>query len=439
MPRLTIDNREVEVPAGSTILDAAAKLGIDIPTLCFLKDLDPSTSCMVCVVKIAGLPSLVPACATIATDDMKVESDSERVREARRAALELLLSDHLGDCMGPCQMTCPARMDIPLMIRHIAAGRLADAIATVKKDIALPAVLGRICPAPCEKSCRRAAHDDAVSICLLKRYVADVDLGSDNPYLPQCKPKRGKRVAIIGAGPAGLAAAYYLTQDGFDCTIFDDHDDPGGTLRYALCGTGILPVRENHRQAPPGDADATRLPREVLEREIASIMKLGVEFRPQTRIGDALSIETLRRDFDAVFVAVGKLDQADAEAMGLQADKNGIVIEAATYQTSVPGVFAGGDAVRNRKLAVRSVADGKEAAAAIAQYILGQPVTGPQRPFNTRIGRLKEGEIEIFLSNASDKPRLKPTADDSVFSDDQARHEAARCLHCDCRKSDLCK
>src|SRR3972149_9846484 len=131
MPRLTIDNREVEPAAGSTILDAAAKLGIDIPTLCFLKDLDPSTSCMVCVVKIAGLPSLVPACATIATDDMKVESDSERVREARRAALELLLSDHLGDCMGPCQMTCPARMDIPLMIRHIAAGRLADAIATV--------------------------------------------------------------------------------------------------------------------------------------------------------------------------------------------------------------------------------------------------------------------------------------------------------------------
>ncbi len=435
MPKLKIDNREVEVPAGATILDAAARLRIDIPTLCFLKGCDPSTSCMVCVVKIDGLPNLVPACATVATDGMQVESDSEEVREARRAALELLLSDHLGDCMGPCQMTCPARMDIPLMIRQIAAGRLADAIVTVKKDIALPAVLGRICPAPCEKSCRRAVHDQALSICLLKRYVADVDLQSDKPYLPQCKPSRSKRVAIIGAGPAGLAAAYYLSQDGFDCTIFDDHDEPGGMLRYALCSTGILPVSCNHRK----DADATKLPRDVLDKEITSIMKLGVEFRPETRIGDKISIQDLQRDSDAVFIAVGKLEQADVEAMGLEAGKNGIAIEAGTYQTSLPGVFAGGDAVRNRKLAVRSVADGKEAAASIAQYILGQPVTGPERPFNTRIGRLKEDEIEIFLNNVSDKSRVQPTADDGGFSDDQARDEAARCLHCDCRKPQTCK
>ena len=419
MPKLKIDNRELEVPDGTTILAAAAKLRIDIPTLCFLKGLDPSTSCMVCVVKVAGLPSLVPACATLAADGMKVESDSQEVREARRAALELLLSDHLGDCMGPCRMTCPARMDIPLMIRQIAAGRLADAIVTVRKDIALPAVLGRICPAPCEKPCRRAAHDQALSICLLKRYAADVDLQSDKPYLPQCKPKRSKRVAIIGAGPAGLAAAYYLSQDGFDCTIFDDHDEPGGTLRYAI--------------------DGDQLPRDVLDKEIASIMKLGVEFRPQTRIGDKISIQDLQKDFDAVFVAVGNLEQAEFEAMALEAGKNGIAIEAATYQTSLPGVFAGGDAVRNRKLAVRSVADGKEAAVSIAQHILAQPVTGPQRPFNTRIGRLKDGEIEIFLNNVSDKSRVQPTADDGGFSDDQARSEAARCLHCDCRKPQTCK
>ncbi len=94
----------------------------------------------------------------------------------RKAALELLLSDHLGDCMGPCHVTCPANMNIPLMIRQILEGKLEDAIATVKKDIALPAVLGRICPAPCEKACRRDSYDNGVSICLLKRYVADVDL-----------------------------------------------------------------------------------------------------------------------------------------------------------------------------------------------------------------------------------------------------------------------
>ena len=419
MPRLTIDNRQVEVEQGATILDAADKLGVEIPTMCFLKGCEPSTSCMVCVVKVEGLPSLAPACATIAADGMRVQSNSDQVRQARKAALELLLSDHLGDCMGPCQMTCPARMNIPLMIRQIASGKLADAIATVKKDIALPTVLGRICPRPCEKSCRRAVFDEAVSICLLKRYVADVDLCSANSYLPQCKPKRGKRVAIIGAGPAGLAAAYYLQQDGFDCTLFDDHEQPGGMLRYAV--------------------PAYELPRDVLDKEIALILKLGIEFRGQTPIGDALPMEDLRKDFDAVFVAVGELKPDAAPAMGLEAGQNGIAVDAGTYRTNLPGVFAGGDAVRKRRLTVRAVADGKEAAASICQYLSGRTVTGPDKPFNTRIGKLKDGEIEVFLHGVSTASRVTPAANDAGFSDEQARDEAARCLHCDCRKPQSCK
>ncbi|MHC4196261.1 MAG: 2Fe-2S iron-sulfur cluster-binding protein, partial [Planctomycetota bacterium] len=187
MVRVVIDNREVEVEAGSTILDAASKLGIEIPTMCFLKGYRPSTSCMVCVVEVVGLNKLVPACGSIAEEGMRVITSSEEVARARRMALELLLSDHLGDCMGPCQVICPAKMEIPLMIRQIAAGRLEEAIATIKKDIALPAVLGRICPAPCERGCRRGSFDKAVSICKLKRYAADVDLQSPKAYLPVCK------------------------------------------------------------------------------------------------------------------------------------------------------------------------------------------------------------------------------------------------------------
>ncbi|MHC4302728.1 MAG: 2Fe-2S iron-sulfur cluster-binding protein [Planctomycetota bacterium] len=214
MPRVVIDNHAVEVPSGSTILDAADKSGIQIPTMCFLKGHRPLTSCMICVVRVEGLAKLVPACGTIAEDGMRVESNSDEVKQARRAALELMLSEHVGDCMGPCQVTCPAQMNIPLMIRQIAAGKLGEAIETVKKDIALPAVLGRICPAPCERTCRRAQADSAVSICLLKRYVADVDLASEESYMPARQPKQNKRVAIVGAGPAGLAAAYYLLKDG---------------------------------------------------------------------------------------------------------------------------------------------------------------------------------------------------------------------------------
>ena len=422
MPKLFIDNREVEVDKGATILDAAGKLGIEIPTMCFLKNYKPSTSCMVCVVKVNGLDNLVPACGTVVKDGMRVESNSEEVRQARKAALELLLSDHVGDCLGPCQVICPARMNIPLMIRQIAAGNFREAIATVKKDIALPAVLGRICPKPCEKGCRRAVFDEAVSICLLKRYVADLDLQSANPYLPPCKPTQNKRVAIVGAGPAGLAAAYYLQQAGFRCTVFDDHEKPGGMLRYA--------VPKEH------------LPIEVLDKEIALIEKLGMKFKGQTRIGTDLLMEDLRKDFDAVFVAFGQLKPGDAESMDLEETPNGIKVNDKTYQTNLPGVFAGGDAVHKRKLTVRAVADGKETAVSISQYLSppkADSVTGPVKEFNTRIGKLMDGEIEKFLACSNKAERTRPSGKDGGFTEQQARKEATRCLHCDCRKADTCK
>ena len=275
MPTLFIDNREVHVDDGATILDAALKLGIEIPTMCFKKGYEPSTSCMLCVVKVNDRPNLVPACGNPAEEGMRVDTVCEQVQQARKAALELQLSDHLGDCLGPCHVICPAQMNIPRMIRQIAAGKLDEAIVTVKQDIALPAVLGRICPKPCERGCRRAAIDEAVSICLLKRYVADVDLQSASPYIPVCRPSQDKKVAIVGAGPAGLAAAYYLQQDGFACMVFDEHEKPGGMLQYGV------PEEE--------------LPRDVLDKEVALIEKLGVNFEGKTRIGGAWRLQETAR------------------------------------------------------------------------------------------------------------------------------------------------
>ena len=417
LPRLTIDNREVEVEAGTTILEAARVLGIDIPTMCFLKGYKPSTSCMVCVVRVAGKEDLVPACGMIAQDGMRVETDTQEVKEARTAALELLLSDHVADCMGTCHVTCPARMNIPLMIRQIAGGDLRGAIETIKKDIALPAVLGRICPAPCEKSCRRGAYDEAVSICLLKRYAADVDLSSAKPYLPDCSPSSGKRIAIVGAGPAGLSAAYHLLQKGLACTVFDDHEKPGGMLRYAVSNE--------------------KLPAEVLDKEIALIERLGLEFRGGTRIGTDVSVEDLRKDFDAIFVASGKIQTDDRTWHILEKGPKGIAANRNTYETNVPGIFAGAVGIRN--LAVRAVAHGKEAAFAIHQYLSGKAVTGPGRQFNSHVGKLKDGEIDSFMIGVSESPRIDVLQEGEAFTDEQARAEAARCLHCDCRKPNDCK
>ncbi len=419
MPELTIDNRPVQIEEGATILDAAEKLGIAIPTMCFMKGMTPATSCMVCVVKVNGSPQLLPACGAVVRDGMVVETDTEEVREARRAALELLLSDHLRDCMGPCQVTCPATMNIPLMLRQIAAGELHQAIETVKADIALPAVLGRICAAPCEKACRRSAHDGPVPICLLKRYVADADLESDEPYIPVCKDKIGKRVAVVGAGPAGLAAAYYLVQDGVDCTVFDDHDKPGGALRYAV----------------PADD----LPREVVDDEVAVIEKLGVQFKLNTRIGQGVSLDDLRKEYDAVFFAVGKIEPDSAIALGFETGRDGVTIDRRTYATNLDGVFAGGDAVRNRKVCVRAVADGKEAAVSIGQYLRGLSVTGPESPFNTRMGKLQDGEMEVFLASADSAASIENPDKAKGLTDEQAVTQAQRCLHCDCRKPDACK
>jgi ferredoxin len=401
MPRLIIDNRQVEVAQGSTILDAAQKCGIEIPTMCFLPGCEATTSCMVCMVKIEGKANFVPACATAAVDGMVIHSDVEDVHQARAAALELLLSDHLGDCMGPCNVTCPARMNIPLMIRRIAAGKLRDAIVTVKKDIPLPAVLGRICPAPCEKACRREDYDKAVSICLLKRYVADVDLASARPYVPACKPAKGRKVAIAGAGPAGLSAAYYLAQDGFACTIYDDHEKAGGMLRYGV--------------------SRDELPESVLDAEIAIIQKLGVKFQGGIRVGQKVTVEELQKSFDAVFLATGV---------------SSIVQNPSSLGK---GVFSAQISAKQRKLAVRAVADGKEAAMGISRYLSGDAAKPPQKPFNIRIGKVTEDEMKIFLADASDKPRVEPSQPKQGMSDKQAVEESARCLHCDCRKSESCK
>lgn len=416
---ITIDEKPVTVPEGATILDAAHALGVEIPTLCFLKELPPLTSCMVCVVKVAGRRNLLPSCATKAEEGMVVLSDHPEVTKARRTALELLLSDHVGDCMGPCQVACPAGMDIPEMLRFMSEGRHDKAIETIKRDIALPAVTGYICPAPCEKACRRGQVDEAVAIRLIKRCAAELDLAETSPYRPEILQESSKKVAIVGSGPAGLAAAYYLRREGIACTVFDDREKPGGMLRYGV------PEKE--------------LPRPVLDAEIGQIQGLGVVFRQQVRVGRDISMEEVRKTFDAVFLGIGKTSSGDIEALGFDKGSETFTVDQNTFQTGIPGVFAGGDARREQKMAVRSLADGKKAAHSILRFLDNEPGIGAVRPFNTRMGRLDPRELELFSGSAGNTERTKSVNRSKSLDKEEASKEASFCLHCDCRKASSCK
>jgi formate dehydrogenase major subunit len=286
--KLEIDGRRVTADGNQTILEAARQHGIDtIPTLCHDQQLEPFASCFVCVVKVRGARTLLPACSTKVSSGMVVETSSPEVRQSRKAALELLLSDHYADCIGPCQLSCPAEIDIQGYIALAAIGKYKDAIALIKENNPLPSVCGRVCTRPCEvKGCRRTMLDEAVGIDYIKRYISDLDLNSRDVYRPALAPRNGKKVAIVGAGPAGLSAAYYLAIKGYDVEIFEGQPEPGGMLRYGI--------------------PEYRLPKDVLDLEIGQILALGPKLTSNMTLGKDFTIASLKRDgFDAVFLGIG--------------------------------------------------------------------------------------------------------------------------------------
>ena len=174
---LTIDGREVAVEPGTTVLAAARGLGIRIPTLCHVDGFPPSSSCFLCAVQVEGRATLSPSCAMPVANGMVVHTDTQDIRASRKMALELLLSDHAGDCIGPCQTGCPARFDIPGFLTRVADGDDRRSAEIASDFLVLPAALGRICPRLCEQRCHRCDSEAALSVGGLHRYAADRDSG----------------------------------------------------------------------------------------------------------------------------------------------------------------------------------------------------------------------------------------------------------------------
>ena len=282
---LIIDDVPVRVPAGTTIFEAAKTAGIEIPNLCYLKELGPYGACGVCVVEVENCPKMLRACSAKVAPGMVVHTKSEKALATRKLALELLMGDHDGDCQGPCKLNCPAHTDCQKYVKEIAEGRFADAVATVKETFPLPAAIGRVCPHPCEKACRRNLVEEPISIAQLKYFAADQVRKDGNEHPIKVAASTGKKVGIIGGGPAGLTAAFKLAQWGHAVTVYDQMPEMGGMLRYGI--------------------PEYRLPKAILKAETDAIAALGVTFVNDFKIGRDADFAKFRSWFDAVIVANG--------------------------------------------------------------------------------------------------------------------------------------
>lgn len=299
MLNLTINGKNITVEEGTTILQAAKDNGIYIPTLCYDDAVKVYGACGLCVVEAEGIPKLLRSCSAKCSEGMVVNTESKRVVQSRKIAMELLMSAHDGDCVAPCQLNCPARTDCQGYVGLIANGEYEAALKLIKNKVSLPASIGRVCPHPCETACRRGKVDEAINIAQLKAFAADMDLNSDS-YLPEKNAPTGKKIAIIGGGPAGLTAAYRLAISGHEVTVYDMMEKMGGMLRYGI--------------------PQYRLPKEVLDKEIAIIEKLGVKMINGVKLGKYFTVASLKAQNDAVIVAVGAWKSSSMRTPGEELD-----------------------------------------------------------------------------------------------------------------------
>ena len=291
--RIEVDGRVVEGFEGQTILEVCRDNGIEIPTLCYEPKLPGFGACRMCVVEVEGSEFPPISCSQRAEPEMVVKTQTETVRRLRATNLELIFSDHNAYCLPPCQNKCPSHIDIPGFLKSNAEGNWRESTRIFKRTIPFPSVLGRVCPAPCEEHCRRDEVDEAIAIRDSHRYAGDqvlksmLDEGVDPPVPFELQPKTGRRAAVIGSGPAGMAAAYYLLIAGHDVTVFERDPAPGGMLRYGI--------------------PQYRLPKiEVLEAEYESVSRLGGKMVCDQGLGRDFTLDDLQNQgFDAVVVAIG--------------------------------------------------------------------------------------------------------------------------------------
>jgi formate dehydrogenase major subunit len=509
---------------------------------------------------------------------MIVNTRSPALDSFRKIYLQALLRNHYGDCVAPCVVRCPGHIDIQKYLYHVANGSFVEALAVIKESNPFPSVCGRVCPHPCEEVCRRNAIDSPVNINGVKRFIGDFDSYQTVEYVPPVSADTGRKVAIIGAGPAGLTCAYFLRCLGHSVSIFEKQESAGGMLKWGI--------------------PYYRLPEDTLDREIKTILDLGIDIHYNRELGKDFTIQSLRRKgYEAIFLGIGaqkssrmaipgedlpgvmsgldllarlarnekpdlgntvvvfgggntamdaarsavrlgaekvivayrrtraempaqhieieeaveegikfmyltapvsiaqengalsiqcitmKLGEPDASgrrrpvpvegsefsipcstivtAIGQFVDndciarddlttKHGTILtNGPTTETSMPGVFSGGDCVSGPDIAINAIGAGKRAALDIDEYLRTGKCTPVAEPYNCTKGRWEEISLEEFKratpSERLEIPVLPPDVRKTTFDEstrtwdgESAMNEAARCLSCGCTERYSC-
>ncbi|MCG6964558.1 MAG: FAD-dependent oxidoreductase [Acidobacteria bacterium] len=330
--------------------------------------------------------------------------------------LQWLADDLLERCRGEgpanCVGRCPLHVDARGYVQLAREGRFQDALRLVREQLPFPGVLGYVCAHPCELHCKRIDEDEAVRIRDIKRFLAEWEPG-DPQHMVDCAADRGQQVAVVGAGPAGLLAAYDLRRKGYGVTIFERDGEIGGCL--------VSKIPE------------WRLPRTVVERDLSVIEAVGIEVRTGVEVGLDVTLEELRREFAAVLLLVGF---AGARAMMRRGDqgvgpRGTLEVDPLTCETPLEGVFAGGDAVSGPATVVYAMALGRRAAESADRYLNGRDLREDrEQPLPGRLLWTLEVTEEERKRRERTPMMLVPANPPMI--EEEVLEEAARCLDCEC-------
>ena len=310
----------------------------------------------------------------------------------------------------PCTATCPLHCNAQGYVALISQGKFKEALALVREKLPFPGILAYACSHPCEKECKRIEEDHPIPICHLKRFLVDHVEEPEFEFTPS--QEKDQKVAIIGGGPSGLVAAYDLRKMGYSVTIFESRNELGGLLTHGF--------------------PSYRLPRQVIDKDLSVINKMGIEVRLNTEVGKDIPAETLLQSFDAIFMSVGVASTVSMTRIfkGLKRTRKGwIQVNPISLESSLKGIFAGGDAVRGPSTIIDSMAHGRKAAISIDRYLRvedlmeGRDLEGKQTsPFQSTLPDSKRKKREILPD------MVKPLG--TGFTAEEAIEEAKYCLNC---------